>query len=225
MSWNDWQCEYHKEKALLCRQGFTQMQNLCFFILFLFMSLFSVNAFLPNPALLVLPLLWLAFMIVLLWDADRIFWPEKQEGLLYYYALQSLEQRHLWIMVRMLMRWLFCISPLLLCGGIAAWVMGVEPLFLAYALLGQFMATPYLLLLAMLGASMVASAPQAGILIALLVFPFYIPILVLAQALSSPTFLAMNAPWGLFMLLAALSLLAIISIPYIIAALLKIGIS
>ena len=83
--------------------------------------------------------------------------------------------------------------------------------------------SPILLLIGSLGAALTLKAKQSGALLALVIFPLYIPVLILAlnSVALSQQGLSIHA---LIALLAAYCCVAIAAIPYALTAILRIGV-
>lgn len=167
--------------------------------------------------------LWVAALLAVLMSLDALFRPDLQDGSLE----QQLVSGH-------------PVSALALAKLLVHWVLGSLPLVLLSPLLGVMLYLPWqgqgvlmlslllgslaLTLVGSIGAALTTGVGKSGVLMTLLVLPFYMPVLIFGTG-------AMQAaigghPAGAHLaLLAALTLLALALAPWAIAAALKIAVS
>lgn len=167
--------------------------------------------------------LWVAALLAVLMSLDALFRPDLQDGSLeqlllngYSPALQSL--------IKVLVHWLLSCMPLVALApflGIMLYLPWQALLSLSLSLmLGSFS----LSLLGALGAALTTGIGKSGVLLTLLVLPFYIPVLIfgtgaMQAAISGYSSLPQLA------ILAALALLALTLTPWGIAAALKLAVT
>ncbi|SFX22743.1 heme exporter protein B [Marinospirillum alkaliphilum DSM 21637] len=167
--------------------------------------------------------LWVAALLAVLMSLDGLFRPDLQDG--------SLEQ---------LLVSGYPVAPLVLAKLGVHWLLSSLPLVLLSPFLGVMLYLPWqghgvlmlslllgslaLTLVGSIGAALTTGVGKSGVLITLLVLPFYMPVLIFGTG-------AMQAaigghPAGAHLaLLAALTLLALALAPWAIAAALRIAVS
>jgi heme exporter protein B len=214
-----WTSEFRKEWVLVSRHWQTSLQVLAFYSLFMFASLFSIKdpRFLP-------PLLWLGTLVSLLLSAENFFEEELEGGVLPYHSLRPLPDLAHWILIKVIVRFILVMLPLLAVGALVATSLGLSSYILAITLGAQALAAPCLLLLAALGSSFSLLLSRSALLVALLILPLEIPLLILGNALSIAAE-ASQPVWPLFILLMGLSVLALSIFPLTIAVLVRLGVA
>lgn len=167
--------------------------------------------------------LWVAALLAVLMSLDALFRPDLQDG--------SLEQL------------LICgypTAPLTLAKVLIHWLLSCLPLVLLAPLLGVMLYLPWqaqgILMLSLLlgslalslvgaiGAALTTGVGKSGVLMTLLVLPFYMPVLIFGTGAMQAAIVGHSAHAHLA-LLAALALLALVLSPWAIAAGLKIAVS
>jgi len=167
--------------------------------------------------------LWVAALLAVLMSLDALFRPDLQDG--------SLEQ---------LLVCGYPVAPLSLAKVLVHWLLSCVPLVLLAPLLGIMLYLPWqaqgvlmlslllgslaLSLVGAIGAALTTGIGKSGVLMTLLVLPFYMPVLIfgtgaMQAAVSGHSALAYLA------LLAALALVALALSPWAIAAALRIAVS
>lgn len=167
--------------------------------------------------------LWVAALLAVLMSLDALFRPDLQDG--------SLEQL------------LICgypTAPLTLAKVLIHWLLSCLPLVLLAPLLGVMLYLPWqaqgvlmlslllgslaLSLVGSIGAALTTGVGKSGVLMTLLVLPFYMPVLIFGTGAMQAAIAGHSAQAHLA-LLAALALLALVLSPWAIAAGLKIAVS
>lgn len=195
------------------------IQPVLFFIIML--SLFGVGLGLDEGMLAeVSPaVIWITFLLTSLLTVDTLIRIDQEEGTLEQLVLS----RHpLW--------WL------LLSKSCAVWLISCVPLICLIPLIGLAMhltldetailfitllvGSPALSFIGVLGATLTVTLPRAGLLLALLLLPLYLPVLILGESALE---LTIGQPWPLFQtaLLLAFSILSITLAPLAASAALK----
>lgn len=167
--------------------------------------------------------LWVAALLAVLMSLDALFRPDLQDG--------SLEQ---------LLVCGYPAAPLSLAKVLVHWLLSCVPLVLLAPLLGVMLYLPFqaqgvlmlslllgsltLSLVGAIGAALTTGLGKSGVLMTLLVLPFYMPVLIfgtgaMQAAIGGHTALAHLA------LLGALALVALVLSPWAIAAALRIAVS
>lgn len=195
------------------------IQPVLFFIIML--SLFGVGLGLDEGMLAeVSPaVIWITFLLTSLLTVDTLIRIDQEEG--------TLEQL---VLSRYPLWWL------LLSKSCAVWLISCVPLICLIPLIGLAMhltldetailfitllvGSPALSFIGVLGATLTVTLPRAGLLLALLLLPLYLPVLILGESALE---LTIGQPWPLFQtaLLLAFSILSITLAPLAASAALK----
>lgn len=207
------------ELCWLTRKRALWAQPVLFFVIIL--SLFGIGLGLDESMLAkVSPaVIWVSFLLTSLLTVDTLIRIDQEEGTLEQLVLSDYP---LW--------WL------LLSKSVAVWIVSCVPLIMLVPLISLAMhltfhesailfstllvGSPALSFIAVLGASLTVALPRAGLLLALLLLPLYLPVLILGEsALEITTAQA----WPLFQIcmLLAFSILSITLAPLAASAALR----
>ncbi len=196
-------------------------QPVIFFMIFI--ALFGIALGFDNAMLIkVAPaIIWVAFLLTSLFTIDSIFRKDMDSGILEQFVLSP-----------------HSLSGLLLAKAVALWIVSCLPLIMLLPVLGLFMqlslientvlllcvclGSPAITLMGMLGAILTLSLPRAGIFLAILLLPLYIPILILGES-SVSLLLSSNQPHFQMALLGAISLLTLSLVPFAAASALNVA--
>ena len=188
-----------------------------------------VTAFLPfgigaEPALLgrIAPgVLWVGALLASLLSADRMFQPDHEDGSLEAMVVGGLPLSGI-VAVKALAHWLTTGLPLALVAPLYAVLLnlpapGYAPLSLTLAL-----GTPALSLLAAFGAALTLGVRRGGVLLPVLVLPFYVPTLIFGATAASRA--AQDLPMGPALpMLAGVTALTAAAIPLAAGAALRVN--
>ena len=103
-------------------------------------------------------------------------------------------------------------------------LLGLEPIALLATTLTLLVGTPALTLIGAVGAALMAALGRGGLIVAVLVLPFTIPVLIFGVSAASAVIVGAMAPFlPPFLILAALTLIAAVIAPIAGAAALRGG--
>ncbi|MBX3549443.1 MAG: heme exporter protein CcmB [Xanthobacteraceae bacterium] len=166
-------------------------------------------------------ILWSGALLASLLGLDRVFGADAEDGSLDLLSLAPLPLE-LVAFAKAFAHWLATGLPLAVAAPLFGLMLGVEgkaSLALAAMLL---IGTPAIAFLGLIGAALAASLSRAGLLIAVLIVPFTIPVLIFGTAATEAAI--SGTPFGTaFKLLSALLLFSLVIGPVAAAAALKIG--
>lgn len=211
-----------RDLALSLRAGGGAGIGVIFFLAVVMVVPFAIG---PDQKLLASigpAILWIGALLASLLGLDRIFGADAEDGSL---DLLLLAPQPLEVIVlgKALAHWLSTGLPLVIATPLLGLLLGVETNTLWIAALMLLIGTPAIAFLGLIGAALTASLPRAGLLIAVLVVPFTIPVLIFGTAATTAA-IADGAAFGTaFKLLSALLLFSLVIGPVAAAAALKIG--
>lgn len=167
-----------REVKILSRQRADWLNPLLFFVLIAVLFPLTLN---PSPQTLckiAASVIWVSSLMAILLLMVNAFDEDYSNGWLaqLWVSEQSL-LAYVWIKIAM--RWLFFIGPLLLMVPLVALSYHLSWRVINFLLLGLLLGSPSLVLLAALISSMALTTRQNGVLVAIILFPVYIPVLVL----------------------------------------------
>ena len=164
--------------------------------------------------------LWIALLLSALLSLPRLFEADYEDGTLEILATGSLPLE-LVVVAKSLAHWMSTGIPLLLLAPVFGLLLNLDlaalPILLATLLLG----TPAVSFLGSIGAALTLGSRRGGLLIALLVLPLYVPTLIFGVSSISTAVLATGGITAPLLVLAAISLAAIVIGPFAAAAALR----
>ena len=216
--------------ALLRRDlllAFRRRTELLFPVAFLLVvvSLFPLGIG-PNPALLarIAPgVIWIAALLATVISLDGLFRSDFDDGTLEQFILSG-HSLTLIVLVKIVAHWLVAGLPLILLSPLLALWMKLPMESLGVMLLTLALGTPILSLIGSIGVGLTVGLKRGGQLLSLLVFPLYVPILIVSTAAVMAA--SDGLPYGAFLgLLSAGLVLSVTLAPFAAAAALKISLS
>ena len=212
---------FKRDLLLALRQRGELLQHLLFFLLVV--SLFPLGTR-PEAAILraVAPaLLWMAALVAALLSLQRLFRPDYDDGSLEQLLL-SRAPLSLLVLAKVAAYWIGSGLVFVLFAPVVALLLSVPagaiPVIMAALALG----TPALGLIGAIGVALTLSLPRAGMLLSLLIFPLYVPVLIFGAGAMQAAINGLPASAPLLML-AGLTTLALTLAPPACAAALRIN--
>lgn len=210
-----------RDLLLLLRQRGELMHHLLFFLLVV--CLFPLGTR-PEPELLlaVAPaLLWTAALLAALLSLHRLFRPDFEDGTLEQMLLAR-QPLALLVLAKVVAYWVGGGLVFVLTAPLVGLLLGVPPAAIPVIMLSLLFGTPALGLIGAIGVALTLSLPRAGMLLSLLVFPLYVPVLIFGSGAMRAAIAGLPAGAPLSML-AGMLVLAVTLAPLAAAAALRIS--
>ena len=212
-----------RDLLLTYRNRAQAINPLLFFVLVVILFPFGVG---PDAILLktMAPgIIWVAALLAALLSLDSIFRSDFDDGFLEQLVLSPYPLSVL-VLAKVIAHWLVSGFPLVLVAPLLAVFLGMSTDAIGILVLTLLLGTPVLSLIGAIGVALTVGLRQGGIILALLVFPLYIPVLIFA---SNAVQMAMSgfAVTAQLSMLAALLLLALALAPLPAAAALRMSLS
>ena len=216
--------------ALLRRDlllAFRRRSELLFPVIFVLVvvSLFPLGIG-PGPALLarIAPgVVWIAALLATVVALDNLFRSDFEDGTLEQFVISG-HPLALIALAKILAHWLVAGLPLVLMSPLLALWMNLPTRAVGVMAASLALATPILSFIGAIGAGLTISLRRGGQLLSLLVFPLYIPVLIIATAAIMAA--VDGLPHGAFLGLLLAGLLTSVTLaPFATAAALKISLS
>jgi heme exporter protein B len=208
-----------RDLRLAGRQGGALGTALGFYMLVVTLLPLGLGADLNLLSRIAAGVLWIALLLSALLSLSRVFASDYEDGSLDILATGSLPLE-LVTAAKALAHWISTSIPLALLAPVLGILLNLEidayPILVATMLAG----TPAVSFIGAVGASLTLRAHRGGLLIALLVLPFYVPTLIFGIAAIG----ALQEPGGVtspFLILTAISLAAVVLGPIAAAAALR----
>lgn len=156
--------------------------------------------------------LWVTLLLSLLLSLDRIFLTDHEEGALEM-MLNAPLPLELIVTAKALAHWLTIGVPLSLMAPVLGLLMNLSPNQFGILTLSALIGTPALSFLGTLGAALTLGLKRGGLLLPLLILPFFIPTLIFGVSATTGYLFANGNYENALALLAAISLSAMALAP------------
>jgi heme exporter protein B len=190
-----------------------------------FLILVAVMPFALGPDLNLLArlgpaILWIAALLAALLGLDRLFQADHEDGSLDLIVNGSLPLE-IAVVVKCAAHWTASTLPLIIVSPLFGLMLAMTPLPLALVAASLIAGTPALTMIGAIGAALTVSLRRGGLLMAVLVLPLTIPVLIFGVAAASSASGGAAPFLTPFLMLCALSLLALALAPFAAAAALR----
>jgi heme exporter protein B len=206
---------------LSLRSGGGALIGVVFFLAVVIVVPFAVGPDMKLLARIGPAILWIGALLATLLNLDRLFRDDRDDGSLDLLVLAG-TPLELTVLAKCAGAWLATALPLVIAAPFLGLLLGVEPGPLAATTLTLLVGTPALTLIGAIGAALMAALGRGGLIVAVIVVPFTIPVLIFGV---SAAFAVSNAPAAPFLqpflILGALTLIAGVVAPIAGAAALR----
>jgi len=213
---------YHEIKTIL-RQACSWLTPLLFFVIVVCLFPLALG---PDPVLLhtIAPgILWVAALLATIISMGNVFRQDEQEGYLDLLALSPLPLSLL-ILSKLLSHWATHCLPFILISPVLGALLQLTLLQELTLITALLLGTPVLCLLGGVGAALLVGLRNHGLLLPILIMPFYIPVLIFGtSALLAAGFTQPLS--GYFAIMGALFLLSSACAPFLTSIALRNGVS
>ncbi|HUI22129.1 MAG TPA: heme exporter protein CcmB [Methylocella sp.] len=187
--------------------------GIVFFLILVTLSAFAIG---PDLALLgkIAPaILWIAGLLATLLGLDRLFQADHEDGSLDLF-LTSRTPLELIVLVKCLAHWILTGLPLAAAAPFFGLMLNLPADELWSVILSLLAGTPALTLIGAIGAALTVSLRRGGLLLAILILPLCVPVLIFGVA-SAGAGTGPTVPFATpFLILCALTLIAIAGAPF-----------
>jgi len=166
------------------RSGGGAFMALFFFLAVVVLAPFGVGPDMKLLARIGPAILWIGALLATLLALDRLFQEDRDDGSLDLLVLSGLPLE-LVVLAKSLGHWLATGLPLVVAAPVLGLLLGLEPAALGWTTLSLLLGTPALTLIGTIGAALIASLGRGGLLVAVLVLPFAIPVLIFGASAAS----------------------------------------
>ena len=208
-----------RELRLANRVGGGGAMGVVFFLILVTIMPFAVGPDLNLLARIGPAILWIAALLATLLGLDRLFQADMEDGSLDLLLMGELPLE-LVVLAKCLAHWTATGLPLVASAPVFGLMLAMQPPALAGVAATLLVGTPALTLLAAIGAALTAGLRRGGLLMAILVLPFAIPVLIFGVAAASGGTVSF---WTPFSVLGALTLATLAGAPFAAAAALRAG--
>ncbi len=197
--------------------------TLFFYINTIFLFPLCIGDYFLHNILLITSVFWINIILAILLTLDVIYRTDYTNGTLDYIIIYP-QKLKLLILAKAFSHWVLVVLPLIIITPFFGFSFGLNIFESLILFLSLFIGTPALILIGMFGVSLTLTTSKGGMLLSLLILPFYIPIVIFGIS----SIVAIN--YGINIILANLSILLSFTIlswlffPHVIMLTLKIGV-
>jgi len=213
-----------RDMVLAVRQGGGGGMAVAFFLIVVSMLPFGVGPDLSLLARIAPGILWVALLLSALLTLDRLFQADYEDGSLELLSMGALPLE-LVVIAKTSAHWVTTGLPLALAAPVLGILLNLDPAAFGPLFLTMVVGTPGLNFLGAIGAALTLLVRRGGLLVAILILPLFVPTLIFG-VIAVNAVLAGPASFGPpFMVLAALSLGAMVLGPIAAAAAIRLALS
>jgi len=203
-----------------CRRG-DALQPVLFALLVMALFALALGSERETLTRLAPGVLWVAVLLSGLLSLDTLFRSDAEDGSLEQWMLAPVPLAWL-VLVRTLAHWLTTALPMILAAPLLAELMYLPHAQLGILLISLLLGTPLLSLIGAVVAALTVGMRRAGVLLALLALPLYVPVLVFGAGSITAAAQGFDPVGGLLLLAAGL-VIAIVLAPLAAAAAIRVA--
>ncbi|QGZ35046.1 heme exporter protein CcmB [Stappia indica] len=208
---------FSRELRLSLRSGGGALIGVLFFLAVVTVIPFGVGPDLNLLARIGPAVLWIGALLATLLGLDRLFQADRDDGSLDL-VLMAGRPLEIVVLIKCLAHWAGTCLPLVAAAPVLAIFLNLEPLAIGAVTLTLAVGTPALTLIGAVGAALTVSLRRGGLLLAVLVVPFSIPVLIFGVSASGAA-VSDPAPFlAPFLYLCAVTLITAVVGPFAAAA-------
>ena len=198
--------------VLSFRVGGGALVGLLFFLSVIVVVPFGIGPDLNLLARIGPAILWIGALLATLLGLDRLFQDDRDDGALDQLILSGLSLEAV-VLAKALGHWLATGLPLVIAAPILSLFLNLEPVVIWTVTLTLFVGTPGLTLIGTIGAALMVALRRGGMLVAVLVLPFTIPILIFGVSADNAVITGPTPFQQPFLILCGLTLFSFVAAP------------
>ncbi len=212
-----------RELLLRYRQRTELIFPIAFFILVALLFPLAINPQTKTLLIIGPGVIWVAICLASLLSLPQLFQQDYADGYLEQLLLNH-SSLNLQLFIKLAIHWFVFIVPLIVLTPVISMMYHLPISVLAALIATLLLGTPSLILLGAIANALTVGLKNSGLLIALLVIPFYIPILIFGAGAANAAASQLNYA-GQLLWLGALLILTLTLVPATTAFALRIGIN
>lgn len=166
-------------------------------------------------------LVWIALLFSFFLSAEHLFLQDEEDGVLEQWLI-SPNPLHFVLRAKLAMHWVFHILPIILCCPIFMFIFDITLHEMGILMLTLLLGSPTILMFCALAASFSTGLKQKGVFMALILLPLTLPVMILGSGTLNAAIQGLPV-MGELALLLAMSLCAILLLPWAIAGVLRVS--
>jgi heme exporter protein B len=202
------------------RVGGGALVGVLFFLSVLVVIPFGVGPDLSLLAKIGPAILWIGALLATLLGLDRMFQDDRDDGSLDQLVLSGMSLEMV-VLAKAAGHWVATGLPLVVATPVLGLMLNLEPAVLWAVTLTLAAGTPALTLIGTIGAAMMVALRRGGMMIAVLILPFTVPVLIFGVAAANAVVSDIDGFGQPFMFLCAFTLFSLVISPFAGAAAIK----
>jgi heme exporter protein B len=195
---------------LSLRSGGGAIVGLVFFLAVVTIVPFGVGPDLKLLSRIGPAILWIGALLATLLGLDRLFQDDRDDGALDLFVLSGVPLE-VTVLAKGVGHWLATGLPLVIAAPVLGLLLGIEPPALATVTLTLLVGTPALTMIGVIGAALLTALGRGGLLVAVLVLPFAIPVLIFGVSAAAAVIIGPQPFLPPFLILIALTLISAVT--------------
>ncbi|HIK77467.1 MAG: heme exporter protein CcmB [PS1 clade bacterium] len=210
-----------RDLRIAIRNPSSVMNPLLFFVISVSLFPLAISPESSTLSQIAAGIIWVASMLSVLLSLNTIFHNDFENGVLEQMAI-SHHSLPLLILSKIISHWILTGIPIILLSPLLGVFLFLDSKATLVLMTTLLLATPSLSLIGSIGASLIVSIKNTGMLLSLLILPLYIPILIFASSAVSQSQFGLDITGQLYFL-AAILVISFMTAPYVSAAAIKIS--
>ncbi len=199
--------------AISYRVGGGALIGVLFFLSVLVVIPFAVGPDLDLLARIGPAILWIGALLATLLGLDRLFQDDRDDGTLDHLVLSGLSLEAM-VLAKAIGHWAATGLPLVIAAPALALLLNLQPAALWTVTLTLLVGTPALTLIGTIGAALMVALRRGGMLIAVLILPFTVPVLIFGVAAANAGVSDRDSFGQPFLFLCAFTLFSLVIGPF-----------
>lgn len=195
--------------ALSYRVGGGALIGVLFFLTVLVVIPFGVGPDLNLLTRIGPAILWIGALLATLLGLDRLFQDDRDDGSLDHLMLSGLPLEAM-VLAKAVGHWVAIGLPLVVAAPVLSLMLNLQPAAIWTVTLTLLVGTPAITLIGTIGAALMVALRRGGLLIAVLILPFTVPVMIFGVAADNAAVTAPDTFWQPFLFLSAFTLLSFV---------------
>jgi heme exporter protein B len=198
-----------RDIRLATRVGGGALIGVLFFLIVVTLVPFAIGPDLALLARIGPAILWLGALLASLLTLDRLLAIDQEDGSLDLILMAPMPLE-ITVAVKALAHWLTTGLPLIIAAPLLGLLLNLEPAATGAVALTLLVGTPALTFIGLIGAALTVALRRGGLLLAVLVLPFAVPVLIFGVAASNAAIVGPVTFGTPFSILSGLALMSIV---------------
>lgn len=194
------------------RVGGGALIGVLFFLSVVVVVPFAIGPDIPLLARLGPAILWIGALLATLLGLDRLFQDDRDDGTLDHLLLSGMPLEAM-VLAKAAGHWVATVLPLIVASPVLSLLLNVEAATVWTLIVTLLAGTPAITLIGTIGAALMVALRRGGLMIAVLILPFTVPVLIFGVAAANAAGEGGSAFGQPFLFLCAFTLFSLVAGP------------